>query len=47
VEGQSKAKGIKRISDIKNVRRFFWGGMNQLFVGKMIFTILVSELKLR
>jgi hypothetical protein len=49
VKGKSKTEGIKRIVDFKKRGRIFFLGsrMLQILFGEMIFSILISEFKLR
>ena len=49
MEGKSKAESVKGVVDFKKVRIifFFGGGMPQLLLSEMLFSILISEFELR
>lgn len=46
MEGKGKAEGIEGITNIKDGRTLTRGRMNQLLIGEMIVSILVSKFKL-
>lgn len=47
VEGEYKAEGIERISDIKDELGFIRWGVSKLFIGKMVVSELVTKFELR